>query len=36
MAKKFMKPNSSILIKASNSMKFDEIANELTEYLKNL
>ena len=36
LAKKFMKPNSSILIKASNSMKFDEIANELTEYLKNL
>jgi len=36
VAKKLMKPNTSILIKASNSMKFDEIANQLIEYLKSL
>lgn len=35
-AKKQMKPDSSILIKASNSMKFDEIANQLSQYLKSL
>ena len=35
-AKKVMKPDSCILIKASNSMKFDEIANQLIEYLQSL
>jgi len=35
-AKKVMKPDSCILIKASNAMKFDEIANQLIEYLQSL
>lgn len=35
-AKKIMKPDSCILVKASNSMKFDEIANQLIEYLQSL